>query len=325
MLLVFLSFFIFQTIAQPKSDLPFDDDDVEVPGQNDEFPDDDQSKPTPAPHPTINPENIRTKSFIEIIQFREIFVLFIFIVYIAFYVYGRKSVKQTIEKAISGPVNALKKYYKVVPSRLTASSLHRYDSFSTGRTTHLGCLTTLSLSRRCDILGYLYDRFQKERSTLSFEAIIEQPQNLPIIFHISESEPTFKKQFALLTYPINDKTGKLKCFTDFEEATEYFIPEINEFIEKHPGLISLIEISDANRFELRTECRFVVRVEFNIHGFEDVVFSDEVTDFTMKLADKYATLEVPKDVLERMQRARTAVLQEQKAKFEKEESKKKNE
>lgn len=340
MLLFFNLFYLLYLSASIDKDsgLPFDDD----PNEIDENDFDSQAEPTPY----VLTEEMKTilsyrpKTFLQIIRIREIIVCIFFFIYIIFYFAGKHSINLYIKKVKETSLNRLKSYYAAVSQRMTASSLHRHDAFSTGRTCHLGCLTTLRLTKRCDILGYIYDRFISPKllsyrsksnklldvnfdncgkSSLTFEVIVEQTQKIPLIFHISEHLPFFADQFKLLQYPLVECENKrLSCYTDFEESTNIFIPTINEFLEKHPGLISLIEISDANRFELRSECRLAVCVSFNIDGeYEKQAFSDEAVDFVMNLADKYAQLEVPKDIFDRMQRTRNHIIQEQKEELEK--------
>lgn len=342
-MLIFYAFFFLNFFAasiEKKSDLPFDDESFE-PDEND-F----NEEPEPTPFVmTKEMEKVIRKyagkplTIFDLIKLREIIVIITMIIYIIFFFAGKRSINYYIEKTATITLKRLKTYYAAVSERMTASSLHRYDSFSTGRTLHLGCLTTLRLTRRCDILGYIYDHIllpkylnykakskkllsynldNTGKSSLTLEVIVDQAQKCPLIFHISEHQPFYADQFKLLQYPLAEcESNRLSCYSDFEDCTNIFIPLINEFLEKHPGLISLIEISDANRFELRGECRFVVCVSFNIDGeFQNQAFSDEAVDFVMHLADKYAMLETPKDVFERMQRERNAFLQEQKKELE---------
>ena len=303
LLCFFLLSFILCEDDNSKSELPFEDDDSL--NESDTF--------------SSNIDQTRVyhrKRLLDIIRFREILVLLVFIVYIAFYFNGKRSINKYIEKVIDGPLSHLGKFYIAVPKRLVPYSLHKCGTFLTGRATHLGCLLAISLTKRCDIIGYLFDKYYtKAKSTLSFEVIVEQPQNLPIVVHVSEAPPKFIYKMHLLQYTIDD--SKLKCYSDFEEAQQYFLPTINEFLKNHPGVLSMLEISDGNRFDLRQENHFVVYAEFNIDGFEDIVFSKDVVDFVMKLSDTYATLKVPRDILERMQRSRKAILDEQKQELEK--------
>lgn len=337
-MILFAFFFIIFTYSNNSDDLPFDDDAYEV--------DENEVDPTIKPTPFILTDEMKNvlmhyepKTFMNLIKLREIIVIIFIVIYILFYIYGKRSINYYIKKTVETTMNRLKTYYAAVSKRMTACSLHRYDSFSTGRTCHLGCLTTLRLTRRCDILGYIYDNFllpkyvsrkmksnkpvdisfdNSGRSSLTLEVIIDQAQKIPLIFHISEYLPFYANKFKLLKYPLAEcENNRLSCYTDFEESTTIFIPIINEFLEEHPGLISLIEISDANRFELRAECRLAVCVSFNIDGdFENQAFSDEAVDFVMKLADKYAQLDMPKDIFDRMQKTRNHIIQEQKEEFE---------
>lgn len=340
MLLFFnLFFFIIFSSSNNNDDLPFDDDEFEV--------DENELEPTIMPTPFVITEEMKNvirkyqpRTIWQIIRIREVIVALVFAFYVIFYIVGKNSINSYIQKVKDTTLNRLKTYYAAVSERMSASSLHRYDSFSTGRTCHLGCLTTLRLTRRCDIMGYIYDHFllpkylshkaksnksmdisldNSGKSSLTLEFIVEQEQKMPLIFHISEYQPFYADRFKLLQYPLTEcENNRLSCYTDFEESTNIFIPMINEFLEKHPGLISLIEISDANRFELRSEGRLAVCVSFNIDGeFENQAFSDEAVDFVMSLADKYSQLDMPKDIFDRMQRTRNHIIQEQKEEFEK--------
>lgn len=353
----FLSFYFqlaFSTI-ESQDQLPFDDDSDITNEQfitdsiEDQNPNDVSS--TPIPEAILLEEAIEKlkkipipQTFLQVIQIREIIVLIILVIYIYIYINGRKSINKMVDKTKCTILEKLTKYYIAVPQRMTPSSLHRYDTFSTGRRTHLGCLTTLRLTKRCDILGILYDKFYipKRRkksiqkgsfddlsgafqnisyeyagfSSISLEIAIDQVQKLPMILHISDHRPFYSKEFKLLEYPIyGSENNGLKCYSDFEESTEIFIPYINKFLESHPNSISMIEISDSNRFELRGESRFVVLVSFKID--DEFNLAEDAVDFAVGLADKYATLEVPFDILDRMQRSRTSILNEQKEELQK--------
>jgi hypothetical protein len=80
-------------------------------------------------------------------------------------------------------------------------------------------------------------------------------------------------------------------------------------METHHGMLKLLEISDVNRFQLLGECRFVVRIEFQFRKRDEAfVFSDEMVDFVMSVADRFATMKMDSDVFARNTKIRQSAL-----------------
>ncbi|KAH0795532.1 hypothetical protein GPJ56_000411 [Histomonas meleagridis] len=107
----------------------------------------------------------------------------------------------------------------------------------------------------------------------------------------------------------------LICLYDLPESLDEFLPMIEEFIKTRPNVLRLVEISDANRFDLKNECRFVVKLEFNIDKNEEIVFSDEIIKFGVSLADKLVLFEVPQEALSKMENMRKEIVMEARTEF----------
>jgi hypothetical protein len=160
-----------------------------------------------------------------------------------------------------------------------------------------------------DPLGYLYDFLLKHKSVLIFEFIFEAKPNTTFSLHIEKSVPTFCEQLRLEQHEIVDPD--LKCYSDLGPSVDLFLPALNSFMEAHPKVLRLAVLNDTNQFDLRRESRRVVRLEFlfdaNSEGF---AFGEEIVELAVKLADAFATVALPHDVLDPIQQWRLAILKE---------------
>ena len=149
---------------------------------------------------------------------------------------------------------------------------------------------------------------------MSFEFIMEPEQKIPMVFNIFKNLSKHLKTFYLKQCDFEG--SDLHCYYDLEEAKDLFLPEIQEFMKKYPGVLNFVEISDFNRFDLLKESRFVVRIEFLIDGYEDVVFSDDFVNFGISLADKFAIMHISESSLKAVQEKRKEFLLDAKKKLE---------
>ncbi|KAH0796549.1 uncharacterized protein GO595_010442 [Histomonas meleagridis] len=298
----FLIFLPFLFASEKNVELPFDDQEPENTTQ--------EGDPNEVP-PKIKRFNYLPIS--TIFKIREIIMIIIVLIFISFYIYGRKSIQNIQKRALETIISSFKEYYAVIPQRFVSYSNHRFDAYVTGRTSHLGCLITFNITKRCDPIGFVYDKLLKRNSTVSFEFLISPNQKVPLLLHISSKSPKFAECLKLKRYDMINTN--LICLYDLPESLDEFLPMIEEFIKTRPNVLRLVEISDANRFDLKNECRFVVKLEFNIDKNEEIVFSDEIIKFGVSLADKLVLFEVPQEALSKMENMRKEIVMEARTEF----------
>lgn len=300
-----LLFFLLSLARPGGQDLPFSDQSPEpAEAESWDEPPPAQSDSGAKDSPPLPP--IKYKPLSSLIGVTEFVALALINIFVFVYIRGRKQVNAIMLQTKEKVLKSFDNYYAFLPARLTKYNMHRFDGFMTGRTTHKGCLLTVNLTKRCDIIGMLYDKLLKRKSTMGFEFILEPEQKIPMVFNISKSLPKHLQTFYLKQYDL-DGTD-LHCFYDLDDAKDLFMPEIEEFIRKYPGILNFLEISDFNRFNLLKESRYVVKIEFVIDGYEDVIFSDEIVNFCVSLADKFGTMHISESSLKAVQEKRKEFL-----------------
>ena len=294
--------------------LPFDDDDS---GRKYTFDDDgDEVAPekTPKPIPTAK---YPMQPITAVLRLREAVFGIIFVVYAVWFVVGWRDISRVARKAGSTVQESLKRYYAAVPTKFVSFGMHRMDAFATGRVCHKGVLTSVRLTKRSDPLGFLFDLVRGKKSVLVFEFIVETKQNVSLMLHVGRRQPGFVEKLKLEQYNMSET--ELKCYTDLGESRHIFSSHIDSFIERHPKMVRLVEISDANRFDLMREEKHVVRIELEFtRNLEDTVFSDEVVDWAVQLADKFCTVYFPGDVVDRVNKQRASAFIDEKELYDKE-------
>lgn len=291
--------------------LPFDDDDSGRKYTFDEDGDEIPSAETPKPMPTAKypPQPISA-----IIRIREVIVFVILLVYITWFILGWRDIARVRAKCVETIQEELKRYYAAVPTRLASFGRHRMDAFATGRVCHKGVLTSVRLSKRSDPLGFLFDLIRGKKSLLVFEFIVETKQNMSLMFHVGRRKPRFAETLKLEEFNMSEQ--ELKCYTDLGESRHIFASHVDSFLERHPKMVRLIEISDANRLDLMREEKHVVRIELEFSSrTEDSVFNREVVDWAVLLADKFCTAYFPEDLVEKVNRQRTSAFIDEKEAF----------
>jgi hypothetical protein len=224
------------------------------------------------------------------------------------FIFGYRDCRRIESRATETIMAQFRSYYAAVP-RFVREHLHRMGAFATGRTRHKGVLISIDLTKRCDPFGFLWTCLWNQKSLLIFEFLVDPDGEVPGLFHISGKEPGFAKTFKLTEYSVSE--ARLKCFTDLGDHRHMFLPLFNQFMEAHPRMLKLVEISDVNRFQLLGECRFVVRLEFQFRTLdEEFVFSREIVDFAMTVADKFATVKMDAALIARNNKTRQTALVE---------------
>jgi hypothetical protein len=324
-----LSFLVYQLCAAIDDDsgLPFEaDDDSSLPFEPD-TPAEDSPAPSPDPEselenteaeltasPTPTPAPVR-RSPLEILSYREVTAAVIGIVYVVVYVIGRGSVKAKLSALSGSLLPSLRRHFAVVPAAFGEKSIHTHTVWVSGRHGHQGAVVTANFRPGSDPIGVLYSVLFGRPDRIVFEFVL-RPPNVPSgMIHVAKEKPSFADNLSLKAHALG---GKYSVWTDLGEVREEFVRPIKAFIEERPGMIELIEICDTNRFETRTECRFVARFEFRVVGPMAEWGGDEIVDFCVGLADAFSVLRLPGDVQQKNERLREKLTKEKEGKKEEE-------
>lgn len=285
--------------------IPFDDDPAITPSP------DPTESPTPTPHPTPNHPPM---TLLEIISPFEISMAALALVFLVFFIAGTISIRSTLKKDAKNVLNEFDNHFSVVPKNFVKYAKHKYAIYMTGRTSYTGCLITINFSHRCDPFMYLWDLIRQNKSKLVIEFLPKPKQNVSMMFHVSSKAPKSVSMLKLEEFGVSDEN--LVGYTDLGNEKELFSTDINMFIEKHPKVLEFVEICDSNRHDMRRESRYVARFEFDFDAIIKQNISTEVLNFALKLSDKFATLELPPDLLTKNLNLRTKLFMDTKEKYE---------
>jgi hypothetical protein len=316
MIILFFSFFVFQSCLpfeadDSSDDLPFEANDPDDPPPD--F-DDDIISPTPEPisTPTLPPVK---RTFSEILSFREALVFTLIFLYLFTYFVGRSSIRRKLAQLTSKLLISLRRHF-AMGSTFTEWNVHMHRSWLSGRVGYKGAVVTAHLRRACDPLGIIYSVFRGQSDTFSIEFLLIPPHLPAGIIHIAKETPSFAERLKLKAFPLENK---YKLWTDIGEMAESFVQNVRKFIVNYPTALELIELSDTNRFDARAQCRFVARFEFKICGSIELFVTDEMVDFCVGLADEFCVLKLNGKTQQKNQLLRETLTKEKET--EKEEKK----
>jgi hypothetical protein len=285
-------------------DLPFEGIDHEEVPPPDEDPD-----PTPTPEPTPIPPPVR-RTFLEVLTYREAAVFSFLFFYAAVYFAGRASIRRKLTKLSSAVLVSLRRHFASA-SRFTERNVHVHRSWVTGRVGYRGAVVTADFKCACDPLGIVYSVFRGHSDKFSIEFILTPPHVPSGILHIAKEAPPFVGRLQLKAVPVGHRYS---AWTDFGEAGEKLVRIVKGFIENYPTALSLIEMSDTNRFETKRESAFVAKFEFRICGPIETFVTDELIDFCVNAADEFCGFRLPGVVQQRNQKLRETLLKEEEPK-----------
>lgn len=243
--------------------------------------------------------------FYKLIRTREVIIILYFV--LCFYVYylGKKSYSAICKEADKF-VDYLSNYYAAVPHKFSLYENHSFDQIITGRYTHLVLHVVLELTKRIDIIGYLYDKIMGKKPSLILEFLLDPVDSFCGIIHIAQDKPSIFKPLKITPRPYDQK---LVFFSDLEDSVDHIFNQVKEFYDKHPNIIKMIELSSSNRFDMRRDGRYVARFEFSMDQPNEVL-SKEVADFSVSIADAFATLHVDKMIQTRNKKLREQLFSE---------------
>ena len=261
--------------------------------------------PTPTPTPNIK---IPLK---DLLSYRELIVGGGVLIYILFFFIGKLSIDKSKKYLSDNFLSFLRNYFAIVPQYLTKQYLHRYGSYFTGRSGYQGGVISIIFPSQCDPIGKTISILKNSFPTLTIEFILTPPKPISGFLKISNSKPNNFEELKLKQFNLPDK---LSCFTDIGEYRSEFLEIVSEFIEKNPKTIESIEFSDINTYETREESKYVARFEFSLrYGMEGFI-NEQLVNFIMNLTDKFVTLKLSKDIIEKNISIRNKIINEEKKK-----------
>jgi hypothetical protein len=235
--------------------------------------------------------------------------------YLLTYLYGRRSIRSKIEKVTEPLLGSLRRHFAVCNGAFEIRNYHEYHRLITGRTGYQLGFIIQKFKRMCDPLGILFSVLRGDSDTLIIEFLLKPVHQFCGILHISKDKPYFADDLKLKSYGMKHKYS---VWTDIPDQRDIFVSPIKEFIEEHPGVVELIELSDVNRFSTRNENRYVAHFELKEVGQIETFITDSLVDFIVKIADSFVVLNLPPDVHSRNEKVRENVLKEKEAKKEEE-------
>lgn len=282
--MIFLIFLL--SFIRCEGDLPYDDSSPKSDDDYTERTEGNDITPTPEPTPEIM---IPLK---DLIGLRELIVGVIFILSVIIYFSGKSNINKTIASIEEKLAPAMRKYFLIVPDYFKNVSLHEHLLYLTGRSGYMGGFVTIKLSKRVDIIGYLWDKIFGNKTTITFEFICQPLNQSTAIFSVRKKLLREYKPYNLRETPIPEMG--LTVFTDFGKLGVKLTEMVKDYGNKHSNLISEIDMNDMNRFETRIAGRFVARFNFVVTDIKNIV-DEETIDFMMKMADSFITLELDEE------------------------------
>lgn len=289
--------FLFSLIKCEGKDLPYDD--TFSKNYDDSIDYDDPLTPTPAPTPTPTPEiYIPLK---DILGLREVIVASIILLSLLIYIIGKNNINKTMKQVQKKFATELRKYFLIVPDTFKKVSKHEFLLYLTGRSGYMGGFVTIQLSKRLDILGFLWDKIMHNDTTITYEFLCEPINQSTGIY---SARPKLLKEYSpydLAETPLPEM--KLSIFSDFGSSGDKFTEMIKQYGVNHTNQILEIDMNDMNRFETRIAGRFVARFKFNVKDIDNIV-DNQTIDFMMKMADSFITLELSEEAYQHNIRVR---------------------
>lgn len=282
--MIFLIFLL--SFIRCEGDLPYDDS---SPKNDDEYTNsEEENNITPTPEPT--PEILIPLK--DLIGIREIIVGVILVISIIIYLRGRSNIQKAIASIEEKLAPAMRKYFIIVPDFFKNVSMHESLLYLTGRSGYMGGFVTVKLSKRLDVIGYLWDKIFGNKTTITFEFICQPLNQSTAIYSVRKKLLNEYKPYNLKETPLPELG--LTVFTDFGKYGDKLTEMVKNYGNKHSNLISEIDMNDMNRFETRIAGRFVARFNFIVNDIKNIV-DEETIDFMMKMADSFITLELDEE------------------------------
>ena len=330
-------FFLFALVPWVKAyegnaqnDLPFEDesDGQQIPAEEQQIDDDqepqieDEDEAVEAPpKEELNKTVAKVKiPFKDIVSFREVIVLGVFIIYVIFYIVGKvltSSLRKEIETKLFKYMGD--KYWAVVPPTFQVDNLHNAKYYCTGRSLYKGCYIKLSQKPKADPLGLVYGIVTGAKDKIVFELILKPKSDLHAVFRVQTKKPEDYDKLYLKENPI-ENSSHLKVYTDLGDEKAPFVERINQFLENHPHSLVSIDLSDFNIYETRDESPYIARFEFEL-GSDKSLLGEELVDFIMGLADDFVSINMSPKTATKNKHIREKIASEKR----KEEYKKKEE
>lgn len=279
----FLIFLLFHLIKSNEndSDLPYDDP----------F---NQDIPTPQPSTSPDIDNEDESDSTTPLYIILGIIGFLFLISIISYELGKFEIQNYMTYFQQTLNSFIEKYLHGEKINFMQYGIHEYEIFYKSKNPNIyGCNIHVDMCLRCDFIHRFKYIFSKRVDKVTFEFLIHPVNAFSAMIHIGKEVPFFAKDFNLVKKEIS---CGYSSFSDVPSYDKNLVTTISNFIEKHPNLIRIIEMSDANRFKAKEKCGFVTRVEFDVTNFQDDI-NFPTLRFCFDLADSFAKLKMPEKVI----------------------------
>ena len=294
---MFLFFLLLSQGISYEDDLPFDDDD-EHQGESNNYKEESEMEKQKA-------EEIEKRPISELLGIREVVFAAIGLIYLLFYILGKKSIENSKQKVISTFNKKLSDYFFFVSDKMNKKSAHMYTFYTTGRTSYLGGLATLTFKKRCDPIGFLIDKVLRHKDTATMEIILKTT-NLYGFFNIRMKGSKKAEDKGSASMPMIDiNEQNYYCNSDLSESAQDLVDIFESYNAQKPDTLTLMELSDHNRFELSESGSVVARFEFQFNDMEEL--DEKVAQFIVEEADKFILLQRETKLMQKNSVSRKAV------------------
>lgn len=296
---IFILFCLISSI-EDSSDLPYDDPS-------------DQQIPTAKPSlPYRKPRNNEPDSMVPLFIVLGV-IAFLFIISIISYQIGKFDIQNSMTYFQQTLNSYLEKSLHLEKINFMQYGVHEFEVFFKSKNPNIyGCIVHVSMGLSIDIFHRIKYWFTKRVDKVTFEYLLHPSKRFSAMIHISKEIPFFAKDFKLSKQEIS---CGYSSFSDVQGYDKNLVNTISNFIEKHPNLVRIIELSDANRFKAKEKFGYVTRVEFNVTNFkEDINFS--TLRFGYELADSFTKVKIPENITEDNKIKRTKLVERAKAQME---------
>ncbi|OHT13338.1 hypothetical protein TRFO_16541 [Tritrichomonas foetus] len=239
-----------------------------------------------------------------------------FLVSVVAYYLGKIEIENKMTKVQKSLNEFIQHDFKTEKVNFMQYGIHEFEVyFQTNDPNIYGCILHVEMALRCDIFHQIKYLFVPKVDKMTFEYLLHPSKRFSAMIHISKSLPYFSNDFELIESKIV-LSNDLKCWSDVSGYEKDVVKLIQPFAEKHPKLIELIEMSDANRFKTRDKVGFVTRIEFNVSNYDEIS-NFETYRFGFSLAHKFVNIKIPDDVTKKNIEKRDKLLEKAKIRMEK--------
>ena len=276
-----LIFLLFSVYGQDDEEIPFLSEAEEA-----KIEDNLSSKNSQEPEQAISTQNWQ---FYLQFSYDKLVPCILLIIYLLFYIFGKRSMMKDITRFEKELIPELRKYFAVVPNHFRMIKYGTFQIYITGRSCYNGLHISLRFPRKCDPFFFLFDLIFHHKIQITFEYVIEPYMASAAAFYMStkNSIPFHLKELKLETFSTND--FKLSFNTDFGPSRDKFISGIMSFMIQNQNCLQTIEMSDLNQKSSKFDGRFITFLDFTLSSHQENRLIP-IVDLGVSLADNFVLL-----------------------------------